>query len=148
MTNAIIASNAALMNPWRDLWNGDMSQAKFLDENLVTHVVLIGGVREEVIRGREALVQWISGLRAAIPDLKFSLDVGPIADEERFVVRWKAQGTYHGGMPGVPAESAGRKVDFSGTDILRIAGGKIAEYWGNTDSLLFAQQLGMVPSSR
>ena len=34
MTNAIIASNAALMNSWKDLWNGDMSQAKFLDENL------------------------------------------------------------------------------------------------------------------
>ena len=66
------------------------------------------------------------------------LDVGPIADEEHFVVRWKAQGAYHGGMPGVSAESVGRTVDFSGTDTLRIAGGKIAEYWGNTDSLLFA----------
>jgi len=56
MTNAIIASNAALMNPWRDLWNGYVSQAKFLDENLFTHVVLIGGSREELIRGREAWV--------------------------------------------------------------------------------------------
>ena len=80
-----------------------------------------------------------------IRKLIYRLDVGPIADEEHFVVRWKAQGTYHGGMPGVPAESVGRKVDFSGTDILRIVGGKMAEYWGNTDSLLFAQQLGMVP---
>jgi hypothetical protein len=28
-------------------------------------------------------------------------------------------------------------------DILRIADGKFAEYWGDADSLLFVQQLGV-----
>jgi len=59
------------------------------------------------------------------------------------VVRWKAHGNYAGGFPGAPAEAAGRLLTFTGTDILRIADGKLAEYWANADSLLFFQQLGI-----
>ncbi len=61
---------------------------------------------------------------------------------------WRALGTYRGGMRGSPPEAVGRKVNFSGTDVLRIVGGKIVEYWGDAGSLLFAQQLGLVPSAR
>jgi hypothetical protein len=63
-------------------------------------------------------------------------------------LRWKAQGTYQGGFPGAPSEAVGREVTFTGTDTLRIADGKLAEYWANADSLLFFQQLGVreVPS--
>jgi len=43
---------------------------------------------------------------------------------------WRALGTYRGGMRGSPPEAVGRKVNFSGTDGLRIVGGKIVEYWG------------------
>ena len=46
-------------------------------------------------------------------------------------------------MPGTPADSIGRKINFTGTDTLRIAGGRLAEYWANADSLLFIQQLGI-----
>jgi predicted ester cyclase len=59
------------------------------------------------------------------------------------VVRWKAHGTYQGGFPGASPEAVGREVTFTGTDTLRIAGGKLAEYWANADSLLFFQQLGV-----
>jgi predicted ester cyclase len=65
------------------------------------------------------------------------------ADEEHLVVRWKAQGTYQGGFPGAPSEAVGREVTFTGTDTLRIADGKLAEYWANADSLPFFQQLGV-----
>jgi hypothetical protein len=40
-------------------------------------------------------------------------------------------------------EVTDRTVTFTGTDTLRIAGGKLAEYWANADSLLFFQQLGV-----
>ncbi len=53
------------------------------------------------------------------------------------VVRWKARGTYQGGFPGASPEAVGREVSFTGTDTPRIAGGKLAEYRANTDSLLF-----------
>jgi len=37
----------------------------------------------------------------------------------------------------------GRTITFTGTGTLRIADGKLAEYWLNADSLLFSQQLGV-----
>jgi hypothetical protein len=40
-------------------------------------------------------------------------------------------------------ESVGNKVNFTGTDTLRVADGKLAEYWANADSLLFFQRLGI-----
>jgi hypothetical protein len=38
-----------------------------------------------------------------------------------------------------------KKVNFTGTDTLRVAGGKLVEYWLNADSLLLAQQLEYHP---
>ncbi|MGA2758124.1 MAG: ester cyclase, partial [Solirubrobacteraceae bacterium] len=75
--------------------------------------------------------------------LDFDIEVGPITDGEYMVVRWKAHGTYAGGFPGTPPEATGKSVTFTGTDILRVADGKLAEYWANADSLLFFQQLGV-----
>jgi hypothetical protein len=36
-------------------------------------------------------------------------------------------------------------VTFTGIDILRIAGGKLVEHWGEMDMLSMLQQLGVVP---
>jgi hypothetical protein len=58
-------------------------------------------------------------------------------------VRWKAHGTYCGGLPGAAPQAAGREVTFTGTDTLRIVGGKLAGYWANADSVLFIQQPGV-----
>ena len=44
-------------------------------------------------------------------------------------MRWKAHGTYRGALPGGAPQAAGREATFTGTDALRIAGGKLAEYW-------------------
>ena len=78
-----------------------------------------------------------------LPDLTFVIEVGPITDDEHLVVRWKARGTYCGGFPGAPPEAIGRTITFTGTDTLRVADGKLAEYWTNADSLLFVQQPGV-----
>ena len=45
-------------------------------------------------------------------------------------MRWKAHGTYGGGFPAAAPDAVGRHVTFTGTDTLRIADGKLAEYWG------------------
>ncbi len=58
-------------------------------------------------------------------------------------MRWKAHGTYCGGLPGAAPQAAGGEVTFTGTDTLRIAGGKLAGYRANADSVLFIQQLGV-----
>jgi len=66
----------------------------------------------------------------------FVIEVGPITDGEHLVVRWRAHGTYADGFPGAPAGAIGREVTFTGTDTLRVASGKLAEYWANADSLM------------
>ena len=83
------------------------------------------------------------GINSLIPDLNFEFDVGPISDGPYLVVRWKAAGTYAGGLPGTSAESVGRSVTFYETDTLRVQDGQLAEYWVNADSLWFLQQLGV-----
>lgn len=138
------AANAALANPWKDLWNGDLGVTdKIIAEDFLAHAAPMTGSGPGEIHGREALNGWVSGIRAILPDLTFVIEVGPITDDEHMVVRWKAHGTYRGGFPGAPPEAVGREVTFTGTDTLRIADGKLAEYWANADSLLFFQQLGV-----
>jgi hypothetical protein len=103
------------------------------------HLAPMSGTGPDEFHGRQPLNDWISGIHALLPDLSFVLDVGPIADEQYLVVQWRARGTYAGGFPG----AVGREVTFTGTDILRVADGMIAEYWRDADSLLFIQQLGV-----
>jgi predicted ester cyclase len=138
------SANAALAGPWKDLWNGDLSLTdKIIAEDFTAHVAPITGTGPDEIHGRDALNAWVSGIHAILPDLNFTIDVGPVTDEEHLVVRWKAHGTYGGGFPGAAPDAVGRHVTFTGTDTLRIADGKLAEYWANADSLLFFQQLGV-----
>ena len=138
------SANAALVGPWKDLWNGDLSVTdKIIAEDFVAHAAPITGTGPDEIRGRDALNAWVSGIHAILPDLTFAIDVGPITDDEHLVVRWKAAGTYGSGFPGAAPDATSRKITFTGTDTLRIADGKLAEYWANADSLLFFQQLGV-----
>ena len=138
------AANAALASTWKDLWNGDLEVTdRIIAEDFVAHAAPLTGTGGDEIRGREALNGWVSGIHAVLADLAFAIEVGPTTDEEHMVVRWKARGTYRGGFPGASPEAAGREVTFTGTDTLRIADGKLAEYWANADSLLFFQQLGV-----
>jgi hypothetical protein len=144
------AANAALAEPWKDLWNGDLSLTDaIIAEDFVAHAAPLTGTGSSRIRGHEALNGWISGIHAIFSDLAFVIEVGPIADDEHMVVRWQAHGTYSGGFPGASSAAVGRPVTFTGTDTLRVADGKLAEYWANADSLLFVQQLGVreVPAS-
>jgi len=136
------AANAALAEPWKDLWNGDLSLTeKIIAADFVAHAAPLTGTGGDEIRGREALNAWVGGIHAVLADLSFVIEVGPITDEEHLVVRWKARGTYRGGFPGASPDAEGREITFTGTDTLRIAAGQLAEYWANADSLLFFQQL-------
>lgn len=150
-TDSRITPNAKLTEPWRRLWNGDLSLTEsIIAEDFVAHAAPLTGEGDDEIRGREALKGWISGINTLLPDLNFEVAVGPIATEDYLVVRWRAQGTYHGGFPGACERAVGSQITFTGTDTLRVVDGMLAEYWANADSLLFIQQLGIkeVPGAR
>jgi predicted ester cyclase len=146
MGNMTSSQNAALLAQWADLWGGNIGLAdELVTDDFVTHVAPLPWAPDVgKTAGREALKKWISGgYRGLSPDMQFSIDVGPIADEHYMVVRWKVEGTYDGGFPGASPDAVGRKVAFTGTDIVRIEDGKFAEYWLNVDSLFFMQQIGV-----
>jgi predicted ester cyclase len=133
-----------LVQAWADIWNGDLSLIEStVAEDFVSHAAPVLGGPAQDSTGRHHLDTWISGIRWAVPDLMFTVQVGPIVDDPFIVVRWHARGTYQGGLPGTPDDAAGRRIAFYGTDILRVSGGLITEYWVNADSLWFAQQLGI-----
>jgi predicted ester cyclase len=145
------ANNAELAEPWRQLWNGDLSITdRIIAEDFVAHAAPITGVGDGEIHGREALNQWVGGINTLLPDLNFEITVGPIATDDYLVVRWKTEGTYGGGFPGASDNAVGSAITFTGTDTLRVVDGMLAEYWANADSLLFVQQLGVgeVPGTR
>ena len=132
---------AALVDAWLDLWNGDHARAEgIVSPDVAVHAAMLDGGNGSAVQGPEGMVDWIAQTRAAVPDLEFSLEVGPIVDGDLLALRWIATGTYAGGMPGAAAP-AGTPISFTGTDLLRIEDGQVAEYWLNADALGLATQL-------
>ena len=93
------------------------------------------------IRGREGVKQYVAALRAGFPDLRFTIE-DQIAEGDMVVTRWTARGTHAGEFQGIPA--TGREIRMTGTDIDRIAGGKVAECWAHMDELGLMRQFGVV----
>jgi steroid delta-isomerase-like uncharacterized protein len=76
--------------------------------------------------------------RRAFPDLCFAIH-DLFGTAERVCVRWSAEGTHQGDLPGVPA--TGRRLRFAGQTTYDVAGGRIAGHWQVVDRLGFVQQL-------
>ena len=81
-------------------------------------------------------------LHQAFPDIKYTID-DIFAETDRVCVRVTMQGTHQGDFFGIPP--TGKRVLVTGTHILRIQNGKIAEHWGNNDDLEMMRQLGAIP---
>jgi steroid delta-isomerase-like uncharacterized protein len=86
-----------------------------------------------VVQGIDAFRKLVASLRAAFPDLQFTLE-DEFGEGSKVATRWVMRGT-----------QGTRKMDVSGMDIFLIANGKIKEIWVNMDTLAQARQLGMVP---
>ena len=133
-----------LAQGWAELWNGQLELAdKIISPDFVSHAAPITGGPAADSEGRDELKQWIGGIHTILDDLRFTIQVGPIADGDMMSLRWEANAVNKGVFPGGDASLAGRPVIFYGTDTLRLDGGLIAEYWANADSVWFLQQLGV-----
>src|SRR6266566_7232335 len=88
-------ANNELVAAWLKLWNGDYSQADHLiASDFRLHAAMLDGGDGSAVNGPPALVGWIGQTRAAIPDLQFRTQVGPIIEGDQIALRWSAQGTY------------------------------------------------------
>ena len=110
---------------------------EFIDPQMVDHTLPPG-----VPAGIEGQRQVFSMYSTAFPDAHFTVE-DLIAEGDRVVARLSVSATQHGAFMGLPP--TGKHVRFTGIDIIRIAGGKLVEHWGEMDMLGLLQQLGVVP---
>jgi steroid delta-isomerase-like uncharacterized protein len=90
---------------------------------------------------KEGLVQ----LYKAFPDFYATTeDLVTDASKGKVALRWSAMGTHKGEY--MEAPPTGKRITFRGIEILRIENGRIAERWGEWDSIDLLEQLGSTPS--
>ena len=85
---------------------------------------------------------FVNTMRAAFPDLKATTSEPALVDGNLEALYVVLSGTDQGVLLGI--EPSGRSVEFSGIDIIRVDGGKVAEHWGATDIMALMQQIGAV----
>lgn len=86
----------------------------------------------------------IGGLRAAFPDLHYTLD-DIVAENDEVAVRWHWTGTHKAPFRGHPA--TGKVVTNNGLGIFHLRGDKVMTAVLETDRLGFLQQLGIIPET-
>ena len=105
------------------------------DANCVLHGYGLAGI--------ESIKQFYHGFWTAFPDAHLTSE-DMIAEGDKVACRFVLHATHQGEFMGVPA--TGKRVTFTGTTILRFAGGKCVERWSNADFLGLMQQLGAIPA--
>ena len=141
-------ANKAIVGRWfKDFW-GNPWDERIIDE-LAAPDIYFHYPMHPPMRGREAVRRFIAEFRAAFPDLNFWGVADLIAEGEYVVGRWEGGGTHKGpafsNLPlgSLPAGS-GKAMRFTGTSVLRIEDGMIAEELGQEDAVTVLKQLGPV----
>ena len=111
--------------------------AQFVWEDVVEQVPLPGQGP-----GLEGLKDILRGMRAAFPDLNFSIEE-QISEADKVASRFEWTGTHHGAFLGVPA--TGRQVRVWGIVIDRFEEGRIKDTRIIMDILGLMVQLGVLP---
>ena len=138
-----------LWSQWSDLWNGDLAIAnQIIAPSFVAHFAPAGNTTPENVHGPDGVAGWISQSFAAYSTYSVTTIVGPIIDGNMMAGRWTISGTHQGKAAGAipPTPAAGNDVFFDGTDMLRVEGGQLVEYWVSSDTLSLLQQIGAIPS--
>jgi steroid delta-isomerase-like uncharacterized protein len=133
--------NEALMRRfYEELWSSGNLEAipELVAEDFVDHQAPAGQPR-----GREGIADLVVAWRAGFPNMRETVE-DLIFDGDKVVGRFLMSGTHRGEFMGIAP--TGRSVTMSGVDIVRIAGGKITEFWYAEQMLELMQQLGAVPT--
>ena len=103
-------------------------------------------------RGRDDIKAFMTDFRAAFPDLNFWGTADLIAEGDTVVGRWEGGGTHTGPafsdfLVGSLPAATGRKMRFTGTTVLKVVEGKIAEEVGLDDGVTALTQLGLLKAA-
>jgi predicted ester cyclase len=103
-------------------------------------------------RGHEDIKAFMTDFRAAFPDLNFWGTADLIAEADTVVGQWEGGGTHTGSafndflVGGLPP-ATGRKMRFTGTTVLKVIDGRIAEEVGLDDGVTALTQLGLLKAA-
>jgi predicted ester cyclase len=144
-------NNKEIVGRWfKEFW-GNPWNPKIIDE-LAAPDILLQYSLHEPRRGRDDIRAFMAAFREAFPDLNFWGTADLIAEGDYVVGRWEGGGTHTGPafddliVGALPARS-GRKMRFTGTTVLRVTGGRIAEEIGLDDGATALQQLGILKAA-
>ena len=113
-----------------------------VDEIFAPNYVLHGPSLAQEVHGREGIGRYVATLRAASPDLRFTVE-DQIAEGDKVAFRWIMSGTHQGALMGIAP--TGERIVVMGMDIARIENGEILDYWGEFDVMGMLRQLGITP---
>jgi predicted ester cyclase len=141
--------NKAIVGRWFEGFWGNPYSPAIVDE-LAAPDMLLQYSLHAPRRGREDVKQFMASFREAFPDLKFGGAADLIAEGDFVVGRWEGGGTHTGPafsdflIGGSLPAASGRKMRFTGTTVLRVENGKIAEEIGLDDGVTALRQLDLI----
>jgi predicted ester cyclase len=140
--------NKALVGRWFTEFWGKTYNPAVVDELAAPNMLLQYSLHEPR-RGHEDIKAFMADFREAFPDLNFWGAADLIAEGDYVVGRWEGGGTHTGPafsdfLVGSLPANTGRKMLFTGTTVLRIEDGKIAEEIGLDDGVKALTQLGLI----
>ena len=140
--------NKAVVGRWfTEFWGKSVNLGVI--DSIAAPDMLLKSSLHEPRRGRDDIKTFMTDFRAAFPDLNFWGTADLIAEGDYVVGQWEGGGTHTGPafndflIGGLPA-ATGRKMHFTGTTILKVINGKIAEEIGLDDGVTALTQLGLI----
>lgn len=118
-------------------------RVEVLDEVMVEDFVDHGEALFDSPQGRETLRQGIAGTHEILPGLRVSLHE-ILAEGDLVGVRGTMRCRHAGNFLGVLG--TGHELSWEGIAIFRLAEGRIAERWFNSDSISILRQLALAPT--
>ena len=146
-----IEENKAVVGKWfTEFWGKDFNP-DVIDE-LAAPDIRFEYSLHAPLRGRDAVRSFAQKFRAAFPDLGFWGTADLIAEGDYVVGQWIGGGTHTGpafdDLPiGALPAGSGRRIHFTGTTVLRVENGMIAEEIGLDDGVTVLQQLGLIAAA-
>ena len=143
--------NKAVVGRWfTEFWGKDVNLA-VVDEIAAPDMLLKYSLHAPR-RGREDIKAFMSDFRAAFPDLNFWGAADLIAEGDYVVGQWEGGGTHTGPafkdfLVGSLPAATGRKMRFTGTTVLKVIDGRIAEEVGLDDGVTALTQLGLLKAA-
>ena len=133
-----IEENKKIVRRYQEIYNSNDLDAlnEVVSENMLTPRIM-PGIPSGIDGAKAAHQIMLTGF----PDYQTVID-DLIAEGDRVVARITMSGTHTGNFMGIPA--TGKRIEFTGIYIARIADSKIVEHWGEEDGVSLLTQLGIL----